>query len=176
MGSAPPIYQRSHTIKAALEIGAEPTEGVIVAEGGSAGGYALFVADGKLVYEYNFFDKNRYMVTSSGELPSGNIEVVINYEQWPVSKDDPAAGGDVTLLVNGKEVGSGKVERVVPARFSATETLDIGADLGSTASESYVAPHALSGKIKSVHIDSSSRRFHTLDNPAVDNQLQERTL
>ena len=151
-GSAPPIYQRSHTITVALDIGSDGAEGVIVAEGGSAGGYALYVEGGKLVYEYNFFGKNRYKVTSDGKLPTGDVEVVLDYVQKTIPKDDPAKGGTVTLMINGKEVGSGAVEHVVPARFSATETLDIGADLGSTVSESYVAPHAFDGTIKKVDI------------------------
>ena len=36
---------------------------------------------------------------------------------------------------------------------SATETLDIGSDLGSTVSESYVAPHSFTGKIEKVDIE-----------------------
>lgn len=67
--------------------------------------------------------------------------------------DHPAAGGEVALTVNGTEVGGGKVERVVVGRFPATETLNTGADLGSTASESYVAPHAFKGSTKSVDVE-----------------------
>ncbi len=55
--------------------------------------------------------------------------------------------------VNGRNVGGGELENVVPSRFSATETLDIGSDLGSTVSESYVAPHAFTGKIDKVDIE-----------------------
>jgi hypothetical protein len=37
--------------------------------------------------------------------------------------------------------------------FSATETLDVGADLGSTVSETYEAPHAFSGEIEKVTVE-----------------------
>jgi arylsulfatase len=150
-GSAPPIYQRSHSIIAALETD-DDSEGVIAAEGGSSGGYSLYVRDGKLVYEYNFFGKERYAIASETELPEGDIEVTMDYVQKPVNEGNPSIGGSVTLSVNGKKVAEGELKNVVPSRFSATETLDIGSDLGSTVSESYVAPHAFSGKIKRVDI------------------------
>jgi arylsulfatase len=151
-GSAPPIYQRSHSITAALDVGDKGAEGVIVAEGGSSGGYTLYVKDRKLVYEYNFFGRQRTAIASDTELPKGKIEVMVDYVQKPVDESDPARGGSVTLKINGKKVGGGELERVVPSRFSATETLDIGSDLGSTVSESYVAPHAFTGKIEKVDI------------------------
>jgi arylsulfatase len=152
-GSAPPIYQRSHSITAALDIGNNGAEGVIVAEGGSSGGYALYAKDGKLVYEYNFFGKQRTAITSDTALPNGKVEVTVDYVQKPVEASDPARGGSVTMKINGRKVGAGELEKVVPARFSATETLDIGSDLGSTVSESYVAPHMFTGKIKRVDIE-----------------------
>ncbi|MCC9606185.1 sulfatase-like hydrolase/transferase [Blastopirellula sp. JC732] len=152
-GSAPPLYQRTHTIAASLDLAEESVNGVIVAEGGSSGGYTLYVEDGKLVYEYNFFGKERKKIVADSKLPSGKVEVEMDYQQYPVTKNDPAVGGTVTLSVNGKQVAKGEVPHVVPARFSATETLDVGSDLGSTVSEDYTAPHSFSGEIKEVRIE-----------------------
>lgn len=152
-GSAPPIYQRSHTIKAQLAIEDDGADGVIIATGGSSGGYTMYVDSGKLVYEYNFFGKERYKIQSSAQLPSGDVEVTAHYEQNPVPENNPSMGGMLTLMINGEKAGSGELKKVVPARFSATETLDVGSDLGSTVSESYVAPNSFSGKIKSVEIE-----------------------
>ncbi|QGQ26535.1 arylsulfatase [Gimesia benthica] len=152
-GSAPPIYQRTHTITASIDVGEDETQGVIVAEGGSAGGYTLYVEEGKLVYEYNFFGKERNKIVSAAKLPSGKVQVEMDYQQKPITKANPAVGGTVTLSVNGKQVAQGEVPHVVPSRFSATETLDIGADLGSTVSEDYTPPHAFNGKIEKVNIE-----------------------
>jgi len=149
-GSAPPIYQRSHRVTCAVDVPAEGGDGVLVAEGGSSGGYTLYVRDGKLVYEYNFFGKERYKVESKASLPSGQAEIAFEYVQGPVEEGNPAAGGTITLLVNGEPVGSGELGHVVPARFSATETLDVGMDLGSTVSETYVAPFSFPGQIRLV--------------------------
>lgn len=152
-GSAPPIYQRTHTITASIDVGEDGAQGVIVAEGGSAGGYTLYVEEGKLVYEYNFFGKERNKIVSAAKLPSGKVQVEMDYQQKPITKANPAVGGTVTLSVNGKQVAQGEVPHVVPSRFSATETLDIGADLGSTVSEDYTPPHAFNGKIEKVNIE-----------------------
>ena len=37
-----------------------------------------------------------------------------------------AKGGEVTLYVDGKQVGEGRVEQTVPMAFSADETCDVG--------------------------------------------------
>ena len=42
----------------------------------------------------------------------------------------PGLGGKVRLLVDGDEVGSGRLERTVPLVFSLDETCDIGRDSG----------------------------------------------
>lgn len=46
-------------------------DGVLVAEGGSAGDFVWYRKDGKLVDEYNFFDEDRCMVTSTDNIPVG---------------------------------------------------------------------------------------------------------
>ena len=53
-GTAPNVMARSHRITAEFEVPKGGARGVIVAAGGS-GGYSLFVKDGQLMYENNFF-------------------------------------------------------------------------------------------------------------------------
>jgi len=154
-GSAPPIYQRSHKITANVVIPDEGAEGVIVAEGGSVAGYTLYIQGGKVVYEYNFFGKATYKVESNQPVPTGEVTIVVDYTQKPFKPFVESTGGPVKLSVNGQLVGEGEIENVVPGRFSATETLDIGKDLGATVSAKYreQAPFAFTGKIKQVAIE-----------------------
>ena len=49
----------------------------------------------------------------------------------------PATGGEVTLLVNGAPVASGRMEHTVPARFSGYAGMDIGCDNGLVVDRSY---------------------------------------
>jgi arylsulfatase len=161
-GSAPPIYKRSHRITADIEVPNGKTQGVIIAEGGLAG-YTLYVKDRKLVYEYNFFGKNRYRITSNKPLPSGKVQVAFEYTQQ--DGGDMTTGGTGKLFINGQPAGEGKIDKVVPVRFSATETMDIGMDLGAVVSESYQkeAPFAFTGKIEKVTVELKPMEKKTED-------------
>ncbi len=156
-GSAPPVYQRSHSITAKITIPEGGAEGVIVACGGSVAGYSLYVKDGKLNYDYNFFGKAIFNAQSAEVLPTGDIEVSMKYEQQPFKLFQETTGGPAELFVNGKSVGKVEVEAAVPGRFSATETMDVGKDLGSAVSKAYrdQNPFAFTGKIKNVTIEVS---------------------
>lgn len=156
-GSAPPTYQRSHSITAELVIPDGGAEGVIVACGGSAAGYTLYVKDGKLNYDYNFFGKELFHFESSDVLPTGKVQVQMDYEQTPFRPFVDFNGGPVKLSVNGQAVGGGEMGNSVPARFSATETFDIGKDLGAPVSSRYrsESPFEFTGTISSVTVEIS---------------------
>ena len=67
----------------------------------------------------------------------------------------PMAPATVTVTVDGKEVAKTVVARTVPAAFTASESFDVGVDLGSTVSPVYDErrPFAFSGKISTVKVD-----------------------
>lgn len=148
-GSAAPVYARSHEITADIQY-KTGDEGVLICNGGSAAGYTLFIQDNKLHYLYNYFGKQLDEVTST-TLPNGSLTLKMKYDQSPTK--EYGAGGNVTLYVNGKEVGKGVVKNVAPVRYSATETMDIGMDLGSAVSHDYKVPFTYSGKINQVTVD-----------------------
>jgi len=146
---APPMKNRSHAITAHVDMPADGGDGVLVAEGGIVGGFTLFVKDRKPVYEYNYFTADRYQVKGSSPLPVGpcTIRMEFDYDGGGFGK-----GGTVKLLVNGKPVGTGRVEKTEVALFSADETFDIGCDTGSPVSADYTSPFRFTGKIKKVEI------------------------
>ena len=154
-GSAAPAYQRSHAITAEIEVPEGGASGVLIANGGSSAGYTLYLEDGVPVYEFNFFGRERYRVAAPGPIAPGLRTVTLVYEQGPVDGSDPLAGGTATLLVDDVEVATGEIARVVSVRYSATETLDIGMDLGSTVSRAYEAeaPFAFTGRIEQVSVE-----------------------
>jgi arylsulfatase len=121
-----------------------------VAAGGVVGGYTLFVKDGKPTYEYNWFGMNRYRVTSSERLPAGKstIRVEFKYDGGGVGK-----GGSVTMFVNDKKVGEGRVHKTILGRFSADETFDTGLDTGSPVSNLYQSPFRFTGILNRIEID-----------------------
>ena len=145
--SAASTKNRSHVITAYVD---RPGDGVLVAAGGTVGGYTLYVKDGKPTYEYNWFSQARYRVTSSEKLPAGKsvIRVEFKYDGGGLAK-----GGTVTLFINDKKVGSGRVEKTIFARFSADETFDTGLDTGSPVSDQYSSPNTFTGTYNRIEID-----------------------
>ena len=64
------------------------------------------------------------------------------------------APATLTLMVNGKNVAQTRIERSVPAAHTASETFDVGKDLGSPIALDYLdrAPFEFSGKIEKIQI------------------------
>jgi arylsulfatase len=62
-------------------------------------------------------------------------------------------GGTGTLLVNGKKVATGRIEKTQFAVFSADEGADVGADEGTPVTEVYKVPFKFTGKIAKVTIE-----------------------
>jgi hypothetical protein len=60
----------------------------------------------------------------------------------------------VVLKVDGQEVARTTVKRTVPGAFSASETFDVGVDLGSPVSVDYFErrPFRFDGRIGSVRV------------------------
>jgi len=147
--SAANTKNTSHTIIATIEVLQSGGDGVLVAEGGAAGGYTLYIQGGKPVYEYNFMAHERYRIASAETLPQGpaSVRVDFKYDGGGIGK-----GGTASLFVNDRKVAEGRIDKTVPSRFG-NETLDVGMDNGSPVSESYKAPFAYAGTIKKVQIN-----------------------
>lgn len=62
-------------------------------------------------------------------------------------------GGTVTLYVDGKAVGSGRVEKTTPYKFSLSENQDIGTDTGTAVTTDYRAPFNFEGTLEEVEVD-----------------------
>ncbi|WP_238125007.1 hypothetical protein [Xanthobacter sp. NM-25] len=62
-------------------------------------------------------------------------------------------GGTVTLFVDGQAVGSGRVEKTTPYKFSLSENQDIGTDTGTPVTSDYRAPFTFEGRLEEVVVD-----------------------
>ncbi|HVO31438.1 MAG TPA: arylsulfatase, partial [bacterium] len=161
---APNVKNRSHTITAHLVVPEGGADGVLVAAGGIVGGYTLFVKDGKPTYEYNWFTEERFRITAPDKLPSGpcTIRIAFEYDGGGIGK-----GGTIAMSVNDKQVARGRVERTVPARYSADETFDVGCDTGSPVSTEYRSPFPYGGTLKKVEISLQPQRLTPEEQGAV---------
>jgi arylsulfatase len=127
------IKNRSKTITAEVEIPEGTTaHGIVLAQGGRFGGWALYVKDGVPAYDYNFIGMQRYTVAADGALAPGKH--TIRFE-FAYDGGGPGRGGMGTLYVDDQKVGEGRIERTQPVVFSADETADVGIDLATPVVE-----------------------------------------
>jgi hypothetical protein len=101
---------------------------------------------------HNWFDKERYTVTSPKALPAG--KATIRYEFAYEGGDKFGGGGTGTLFINGKTVAEGEIGKTVGFVFSADETADVGSDHHTPVTEEYAQRgNEFTGKIDKVTID-----------------------
>ena len=63
-----------------------------------------------------------------------------------------ATGGTVTLYIDGKPAGTGRLERTQPFPFSGDESLDLGSEFGSPVTTDY-GRREFTGTVNWVEID-----------------------
>ena len=145
------LKNKSHSVTAEVTVPESGAAGVIVTQGGSVGGWSLYVHEGRLKYCYNFFGIEYYIVSADEPIPAGKHEVRMEftYDGGGLGK-----GGDVTLYYDDKAVGTGRVKQTEPMAFSADEACDVGSDTGSPASTDYgPTGNKFTGQIEWVKLD-----------------------
>lgn len=156
IGNTPPVFNRPHSITAAVTIPKGGAEGVLLAHGGIAGGYTLYVKNRKLHYIHNYCGLDELKVSSETEVPEG--EVTLRYEFEPTDKPDIRRGkgspGRAQLYINRKLAGNKNFPLTTPITFGI-EGLSCGYDFGEAVTREYKAPFAFTGTIHSVTVDLS---------------------
>ena len=142
---APGVANRSYRIIADLERSATD-DGVILAVGGRAGGYVLFIQGGHLIHEY-IGPTQRWTVQSAGPLPAGHIEVVFEFRKHA------NCAGVGTLRCDGEVVGCISMQDMWPMGPGSGGVF-CGYDDGSPVSERYQIPFRFAGRIHSVVVES----------------------
>jgi arylsulfatase len=127
------VKNRSKTITADIEIpSGKAANGILIAQAGRFGGWALYVFNGTLAYDYNFLGISRYTVEAGQKLTPGKHTVKFDFAY---DGGGPAKGGLGTLYIDGNKVGEGRIEHTQPGIFSADETADVGIDLATPVVE-----------------------------------------
>ena len=126
---------------------------MLVTCGGSVAGYAFYIENQKLVWNYNYFGDEQYRVESSQDVPPGHA--ILKYE-FKSAGGPPGSGGTGTLSINGKKVGELKQPKTVPFRFS-TATFNVGEINGSPAVPGQQGPFRFTGKINAITFNLEPR-------------------
>jgi arylsulfatase len=146
------VKNKSHAVTAQIAVreGVTP-HGVLVAQGGAFGGWAVYVRGGRPAYCYNLFGLQRFKTYGEATIPPGEHQVRM---EFTYDGGGLAKGGSVALYLDGAEVGRGRVEATQPMAFSADETTDIGADSATPVSDDYGPKESrFTGRIRWVQID-----------------------
>ena len=145
------IKNKSHAVTAEIDAPEGGANGVIIAQGGAFGGWALYAKEGKPAYCYNLFGLQQFKVYGDEVIPAGvhQVRMEFTYDGGGLGK-----GGSVALFVDGEQSGDGRVEGTVPMAFSADETTDVGSDTATPVSDDYTAhDSAFTGTVRWVQID-----------------------
>ena len=145
------IKNKSFSITAEVDVPEDGAEGVIIAQGGRFGGWAVYVKDGTLKFVYNVLGIQEFATAADHADPR---------------RQPPGAHG---VRVRRRRPGQGRRRHPVPRRhrgrdgpgeatqpmvFSADETTDIGYESGTTVTPDYTAHGSrFTGKIHWVQLD-----------------------
>ena len=145
------IKNKSFSVTAEVEVPDGGVEGVIIAQGGRFGGWALYLKEGQAKFVYNVLGIHEFTTEAEAPIPAGTHQVRM---EFAYDGGGLAKGGDVTLYYDGDGVGAGRVEITQPMVFSADETTDIGYESGTTVTPDYTpATSRFTGRINWVQID-----------------------
>jgi hypothetical protein len=165
---------RTYTVTAPVELRDASASGVIIAQAGAFGGWALYMKDGRIHHEYNFFGVERTNIASSAPIGAGKHE--IRYE-FIADAAKPGTGGNCALYVDGKQVAKGHIPKTQPFAFSADEGMDVGMDGETAVSNDYLPSESrFTGKVVKVTIDVKPAKLGAADQKAVDDAEEQRSL
>jgi arylsulfatase len=129
----------------------ENASGVLYALGGASGGLTCYMDQGHLCFEYNMMIIERYLAKSAEKIAPGKHTIVVD---TTLRAPRPGSPADIVLSVDGSEVARTVAKITVPGAFTASETFDVGTDLGSPVSSFYddLRPFAFVGNIHQITV------------------------
>ena len=140
VADACPSAARGWTAILSLDHSENAQDGALVARGSINSGFVLYLRAGYLVFDYNAFHEYTRIIARA-PLSSGAHEVHLTVDRAP------DGSGQVSLAVDGREVGSGRIPRLL---FMISSTgMDIGRSLSPVNGE-YSAPFTYQGRIDKV--------------------------
>ena len=140
----PQLFPRGYRLTANVVVPKGGVQGVITCAGAFSAGWSLYVKDSNPVFRYTFFDIADVTIPGTEPLPEGKVTVQAEF----VPEGTKEGSGIMTLFVNGKVAGSGKLKR--SSFRHGLEPFEIGRDSITPVSPDYVTPFAFTGTIEQV--------------------------
>lgn len=154
--AAPRLLNRPHSITADVELPEHGAEGVLLSQGTAAGGYSLFIQDGRLHYVHNYVGRGLYEVSTPEPLTPGAHQLRFEFE--PTGRPDMALGrgapGRLQLYVDGELTAAAEAPVTTPFIINPG-ALTCGANPGSPVTPAYRSPFRFTGTLRTVTVDVS---------------------
>lgn len=160
--AAPNLRNRAHQITAELVLAdGVDADGVVLAHGNHAGGYAVYIQGRRLHYVHNLVGATVVTVSSSVELPpSGDVRARVIYEPTR------AHAGEISLYFDDVPVGSGELAHTTPITFGV-EGFTVGHQRGTSVTDAYEAPFPIDHAVlQRVVIDAIGQPYRNPDGEA----------
>jgi arylsulfatase A-like enzyme len=168
LGSAPPVLGRSFTITAQITVPDGSAEGMLVTDGGEAGGYGLYLLNGKPVFTYNYLGLERFR-WEGPVLTPGKHTVVFDF-----TYDGPgvAKGGTGVLRVDGTDVDTKRIPHTIAFLITLDETFDLGVDTRTGVNDAdYHIPFRFTGTIDKLTVKPGPEQFTEGDRQIIRHAL-----
>ncbi|MGH3505591.1 MAG: LamG domain-containing protein [Nocardioidaceae bacterium] len=127
-----------------------------MSQGTAAGGYSLFIQDGRLHYVHNYVGRGLYKVSTAAPLAPGAHKLRFEFE--PTGQPDMAKGrgapGRLQLYVDGELTAEAEAPVTTPFMLNPG-ALTCGANPGSPVTPDYPSPFRFTGTLRTVTVDVS---------------------
>ncbi len=111
---APDLRNRTHSIVATFDVGAEGATGVLASQGSGLSGWVLYCDGDSVTWHLNVATRRHTTVTGPAALGAGRHTVELYYTKIAELQ------GEAALLVDGNQVASGDVGFTIATRVSMT--------------------------------------------------------
>ena len=160
------IKNKNYTITSEVELKDANYNGVIISQAGRFGGWSIYMKNGKVHHDYNYFGLNHTNIASSKTLSPGKH--VIMYE-FVVDAPKPGSGGKCILSVDGQKVAEVIIPKTEPFAFSGDEGVDVGVDDETNVTNDYKERNnRFTGKIKKVTVSIGKSQLSSADEKKVN--------
>ena len=140
-------------------------EGVLVAQGGSSGGYTLYVKDHKLHYAYNYLGVQQFHARDRRDGRRRPARAALRVRADRQARPRPRQGdAGARAALHRRQAGRpGRPAGHHPARHRHHRGADCGRDDGSAVTTDYQAPFAFTGELEKVVVDVSGELIEDKD-------------
>lgn len=128
--------------------------GVIVCQGGDFGGWTFYMLNGKPSFTYNWVGLESYTISSNQNILPGKHTLTYDFAY----EGGRGGGGTGTILLNGKNIGEGRINHTNSNSFGVDETADVGTDENTPVFPGYKGKEDFTGKIAQVAIEIFPKR------------------